>query len=463
MARIASDYSFLDCDSGSGFNWSVNIEVTVMDRLFSKIRALNLPEPIGVVGMGISGLAALEILRKAGYNAIGFDEKKVAPDIQKVNLDDNLFADFATLVVSPGIDRRRRSFQQTHAMVINDVEIFARVVEKPVAAVTGSNGKSTIVTLLAKALKALGHKVCLCGNIGRSVIEAMLEVYDDVDYYVIELSSYQLEICPSLAPKVGAIINITPDHLDRYDSFADYGNAKASLAKQSQIAVLNADDAHCLEIAKSLPASILFGRQAGEANRVGREDIFIDNQAVLRLSELTLHGRHNYSNVLCVLLMMRALGEAIELALASIKAFSGLEHRMRKVREFNGVCWINDSKATNIGATAAALYGVKQPVVLIAGGLGKGQDFNELVAVIKQAKVKQVLLIGLDNTALISALTQGKIPFQDCTNLDKAVKEAAIIAQPGDWVLLSPACASFDQFEDYEHRGCYFSEKVAQL
>lgn len=434
-----------------------------MDKYLHKLRALNLSEPIVVVGMGVSGASALDVLREAGYDAIGCDEHKSGRHIQRVNLDQAVFTEVGTLVVSPGIDRRRRAFVDIGADVVNDIELFARVVEKPVVAVTGSNGKSTVVTLLTEALQALGQSVRLCGNIGTPVMDALLDAPQSADYYVLELSSYQLELCPSLTPAVGAIVNISPDHLDRYDSFADYCAAKAKLAWQSQVVVLNADDDACRQLSDEILNPVFFGTAEVEKHRVQAGQIIVDNQPILQAETLLLSGEHNQSNVLSVLLILQALGLDFAPALTAIQHFAGLPHRMYLARERNGVRWINDSKATNIGATVAALQGATAPLILIVGGVGKGQDFSALSAVVAQSSVKQVLLIGTDSSDLAKAFGKDKVATENCQTLDKAVQYAATIAQAGDWVLLSPACASFDQFDNYEARGEYFVDLVGQL
>ena len=431
-----------------------------MDTMTSKLRALALAEPIFVVGMGASGHVALDLLREAGYDAIGLDERLDERRIEKRDFDDpQAFAGAGTLVVSPGVDRRRAAFTHSYAQQINDIELFARLNDKPVLAVTGSNGKSTVVTLLAQALNHAGHKAKLCGNIGRPVLDALFDG-EAADCYVIELSSYQLELCPSLYPRVAAVLNVTPDHLDRYDDFAAYAAAKANLVRQSSICILNGDDEACVAMAEDGQNIIYYGASATLPNRIEDGKIWLHGQAVLDVNRLRLGGAHNHANILCTLLMLEAYGVAPQQVLPALETFAGLPHRMQLVSDADGVRWYDDSKATNIGAAAAALAGIDGDVILIAGGVGKNQDFSLLARELQQAKLRGVLLIGVDNRDMIAAFTAAGIAFEDCGTMDKAVARARAIAQAGDSVLLAPATASFDQYSGYDARGDAFVYEV---
>ena len=431
-----------------------------MDTMTSKLRALALAEPIFVVGMGASGHVALDLLREAGYDAIGLDERLDERRIEKRDFDDpQAFAGAGTLVVSPGVDRRRAAFTHSYAQQINDIELFARLNDKPVLAVTGSNGKSTVVTLLAQALNHAGHKAKLCGNIGRPVLDALFDG-EAADCYVIELSSYQLELCPSLYPRVAAVLNVTPDHLDRYDDFAAYAAAKANLVRQSSICILNGDDEACVAMAEDGQNIIYYGTSATLPNRVEGGKIWLHGHALLETARLRLGGAHNHANILCTLLMLEAYGVAPQQVLSALETFAGLPHRMQLVSEENGVRWYDDSKATNIGAAAAALAGIDGTVVLIAGGVGKNQDFSLLARELQQANLRGVLLIGVDNRDMVAAFTAAGIAFEDCGTMDKAVARARALAQAGDSVLLAPATASFDQYSGYDARGDAFAYEV---
>lgn len=435
-----------------------------MNRILSKMRALHLAEPIITVGMGKSGRVTLDLLREAGYQAIGVDEQFSERRIKQCSFDDpKAFAEAATLIVSPGVDRRRQAFQASFARQINDIELFALLNDKPVLAVTGSNGKSTVVSLLADALSYIGKQVRLCGNIGRPVLDALFDAPDETDVYVVELSSYQLELCPSLHPQVGAVLNVSPDHLDRYDSFADYSAAKGNLVRQSEMCVLNGEDEACAAMAAEGQNVCFYGFAPSMANHVARGILSIRHKPIVKTQTFTLHGKHNEANILCALLMLQAFGIEPAEVLPAVKKFAGLAHRMRTVCEKDGIRWVNDSKATNIGATAAALSGVNSPVILIVGGVGKNQDFRLLAEVIKKAAVKAVLLIGRDNRSMTAALQAAQISYKDCGDMAGAVAYAGKIARAGDEVLLSPACASFDQFSGYHQRGQCFAAEVNAL
>ncbi|MDO4435180.1 MAG: UDP-N-acetylmuramoyl-L-alanine--D-glutamate ligase [Cardiobacteriaceae bacterium] len=435
-----------------------------MNSLLIKLRALNLAEPILVVGMGASGKVTLDLLREAGYEAFGVDEKFSERRVYQRNLDDqSALHDAGTLIVSPGIDRRRVAFQHTYAPQLNDIELFARLCDKPVLAVTGSNGKSTVVTLLAEILNDLGKVTRLCGNIGYPALSALFdEGYEQVEYYVLELSSYQLELCPSLYPKVGAVLNVTPDHLDRYDDFQAYAAAKEHLVRQSQVAVLNADDQACAAMVESALNLMLFGQSSSLPNRVDEGQLWVNDVAVFDCRDLGITGKHNESNALCALLMLSVLGIQPNQAHPALIRFKGLPHRVQTVAEHQGVRFIDDSKATNIGATQAALAGFNEPLILILGGVGKGQDFNELAETLTQHPVKHILLIGKDNRDMESALQAHQLAYEVCGVMEMAVKRAKALATAGDIVLLSPATASFDQYSGYHERGNHFAYEAQQ-
>ena len=431
-------------------------------QFIEKLKELNLKEPIAVLGMGISGKAALGFLKKAEYEVVGFDELK-KDDCEIIDLNNSeALKNYQTLVISPGIDARKEAISQAlknpEISLINDVELFGLLVEKPVVAVTGSNGKSTVVSMISELLNAQNKKAVLCGNIGRSVLEALATAEEDTEFFVLELSNYQLENCPSLKVRVGAVLNITPDHLDRYNSYEDYVAAKAKLAKISEICVLNADDLACQQMAKTTAKPIFFGLK-GE-NRFSANEVILHNYFVLGSDDLKVEGATNKANALVSLLVVEALGADVKAATEELKNFKGLAHRMTVVGEWGGIKWIDDSKATNIGATAAALAGIKSPIWLIAGGVGKSQDFSLLATEIKKNQVKEVLLIGLENSDLVKALTEAEIPFSDCKEMSRAIAKALEKSSEGEVVLLSPACASFDQFSGYAERGDCFAAGV---
>ncbi|MBR1374732.1 MAG: UDP-N-acetylmuramoyl-L-alanine--D-glutamate ligase [Cardiobacteriaceae bacterium] len=427
----------------------------------AKLSQLNLIEPIAVIGMGISGQAALKLLQAANLEVAAFDEKDV-PNAEKIDLsDENALNNYRTLVLSPGVDSRKKAIAASSAEKINDVEIFARLNEKKIAAVTGSNGKSTTVSMLTEILNKQNKNAVLCGNIGRSVLEAFCNAPEDTEIFVLELSNYQLERCPSLKPDVAAVLNVTPDHLDRYDSFEDYAATKSNMAKQAKVCVLNTDDDFCRDFVGLCNTAVKFGSQ--ENNCVADENILIDGKKILACNELSVEGMPNYQNALAVLLMSRVLEADLSQAAKDLCEFQGLAHRVSKVIEHNGIAWIDDSKATNIGAAAAALSGISAPIWLIAGGVGKDQDFSLLAEKIKTSTVKKVLLIGLNNQDLEQALNAAEIEYKNCVEMSDAIAYAYKNAASGDCVLLSPATASFDQFSGYAERGNCFAAGVKAI
>ncbi len=287
--------------------------------MLEKLKSLHLVEPIAVVGLGVSGRSSVKFLREAGYAVSGLDERH--PDSDRLVSFDNpeACAGFATLVISPGVDRRKAAIRHSTAEKINDIELFARLVERPVLAVTGSNGKSTVVSMLAHVYDTLGKRARLCGNIGRPVLEALFDEPEQTEVYVVELSSYQLEICPSLEADVGAVINVSPDHLDRYDSYADYIDAKANLARQSVRCVLNHQDSACREMANLADKVVFFGPEC--ANRVENEQLWISGEKILDGNALQVHGRHNLDNALVCLTMLACAGETLAACAEGLKSF----------------------------------------------------------------------------------------------------------------------------------------------
>lgn len=443
-----------------------------MKEKLAALAALKLAEPVVVVGAGVSGLAALRYLKQAGYCAYAVDERKtgdgiVAGDFQQAEL----LAEVGTIVLSPGVDSRLPAIAQSKAEIINDVEIFARLIQqcgqKPIYGVTGSNGKSTVVTLLCEALQAQDRHVELCGNIGRSVLEAYFasQYCDGADVYVLELSSYQLEYCPSLRLNVGAVLNLSPDHLDRYDSYEAYVKAKQNLVLHSGKCVLNQDDEQCVlmgqyaQTAHAYQGEIIwFG---GESAHCVRDNaIYLDNQPLISTEALKLQGKHNYANVLVAVLMLKLAGDLHQRAIEAIARFVGLAHRVQWIAEIAGVRYIDDSKATNIGATVAALSAFHAPIHLILGGVGKGQDFRLLAQALLTAEIRQILVIGKENQALIAALEACGLAYENCVVLEKALEKARAKACAGEMVMLSPACASLDQYVSYAQRGEAFAEGV---
>jgi len=403
----------------------------------------------------------------------GLDELRArypAVDVYLGPFDAALFRTFRTLVVSPGVALTEPAIQaaaEAGAEIIGDIELFARQVQAPVIAITGSNGKSTVTTLVGELLAAAGYKARVGGNLGTPALE-LLAGPGDAQLYVLELSSFQLEATSSLRPAAGVVLNLSEDHMDRYPDLAAYAAAKGRVYQGAKVAVVNRDDAWSMRLAaaSAAPRRVSFGLDApaegawGLIEYAGEVWLARGERRLVRERELALRGRHNMANALAALAVVEAVGVEPEMVLDALRRFAGLPHRSQFVGHFHGLDWVNDSKGTNVGATAAALAGQTAPVVLIAGGLGKGQDFSVLRPLLAE-KVRGVVLIGQD-AELIAQAWAGAAPIHRAEDMGDAVAQAAALGQPGDVVLLSPACASFDMFKGYEHRGEVFAAEVCR-
>ena len=341
-----------------------------------------------------------------------------------------------------------------------------------VLAVTGSNGKSTVTVMTGEICRAAGRETVVAGNIGLPVLDALAAVEDGgraPDVFILELSSFQLESTHSLEPDAATVLNVTEDHLDRYDSMKEYAAAKARVFAGGGVQVLNRDDRWSMDMARAGRPRYTFGagepraemewgvRAAGDGELLARGP-----RSLMAASELPLTGRHNVANALAAHALAHAIGAPDEALARALRTFRGLPHRMQKVAEHAGVVFLDDSKGTNVGATVAALTGIGQPVVLIAGGDGKGQDFSPLAPAVKE-RARAVVLIGRDAGKIERALAGSGVALRRAGDMDEAVAVAYREARPGDAVLLSPACASYDMFRSYVHRAEAFVAAVRRL
>lgn len=430
-----------------------------------------------VIGLGVSGRSVLRYLQGQGMAVRALDTRQ-APE----GLDD-LHAEFPKLKVHTGgfkkgwMERARRLIVSpgvaisTPAIaaqiaegkeVIGDIELFARAASRPLVAITGSNAKSTVTTLLGEVAEACGRQPGVGGNLG---IPALDLLASDAGLYVLELSSFQLETTYSLNAQVATILNVSQDHLDRYNRFSDYLAAKQRIYDGCQVAVWNRDDV-ATRPQVPVPREVTFGSHPQADYRLDsdRNALLYKGETLLTLDQLTLTGHHNAMNVLAVLAMADALGLERETALATVCAFQGLPHRCQMVAEAGDVRWFNDSKATNVGATLAALTGIGEAingkVILIAGGQGKGQDFSPLAEPARQY-LRAALLLGEDADKVADGLIG--VPRERIETMAEAVTRARQLAQPGDAVLLSPACASFDMYSGYTERGDDFARHAREV
>jgi UDP-N-acetylmuramoylalanine--D-glutamate ligase len=440
-----------------------------------------------IVGLGRSGLSAARHLAARGWQLAVTDSRVDPPGRAELaafapratcrfgGFDLALLGAAALVVASPGVSLAEPLLRAAAARgieVVGDVELFARAQRAqgsgvPVTGITGTNGKSTVTTLLGQMVAATGQPVCVGGNLGTPALD-LLES-PSPRHFVLELSSFQLETTDSLELAAAAVLNLSDDHLDRYASMTEYAAAKARIFRRCGTAVVNADDPWTLAMVPLGQRRLSFSiRGQAAADYVLRREgaagdawLVAQGEPVIAGAELRVVGLHNAANALAALALGDALGLPRPAMVAALRGFTGLPHRSQWVRERRGVRFIDDSKGTNVGATLAAIAGLPGTLVLVAGGDGKGQDFSPLAAALA-GRARLALLIGRDAPRLAAAL-QGVCPVRQCATLEDAVAAAAQGAQPGDTVLLSPACASLDMFRDYMHRGAAFAAAVGSL
>ena len=434
-----------------------------------------------VLGLGRTGISMLEFLTQAGADVAGYDAKLIEGTRQQLSerfripfYTDNLnsipdFFEYDILALSPGISQRQpmiSAFQQAGGVVLGDIAILADLLqntESKIIAITGSNGKTTTTSLVEYLCRRSGLDTVCAGNIGTPVLEAYLaRSGKPADVWVLELSSFQLETTPCLHATVAAVLNISEDHLDRYDDLLDYAHAKDRIFCGDTIQVLNYDDVFCRAMLRHGRAVRWFSLQQSTDFWLNADILYKNNEILIAQQQLSIQGSHNAANVLAAFALCEAIGIASSELVQYIGDFKGLPHRVEKVAEISGVTFIDDSKGTNVGATCAALTGLSSPIVLIAGGQGKGQDFTPLQKAL-QNKARAVLLIGVDAQEIGTVLQDTIYPVEYCTDLPEATRRAFKLAQSGDIVLLSPACASYDMFKGYAHRSEVFIRSVREL
>ena len=438
-----------------------------------------------VLGLGETGLSALRWLERQGAILSAADSRENPPSAEdvmrrmpKVVVHTGAFKPEVLLsadliVISPGVSINEPAVQaaiQAGISVIGDVELFAQYRSKnaKVIAITGSNGKTTVTTLVGEMCKAAGLKTIVAGNIGLPVLEALMMETPDV--YVLELSSFQLETTHSLVVDAATMLNLSEDHMDRYASLQDYAVAKAHIFYHAKLQVLNRDDAWSMLMARPKLAQVTFGfsEQGFDHKDYGLKQVQADTwlmdgeKELINLNDLKIAGLHNAANALAAVALCRGIGVDYAPIIQTLYNFKGLPHRVEWVANIDDVDYYDDSKGSNVGATCAALSGLPQKIVLIAGGDGKGQDFAPLADAVA-ANARAVVLIGRDAGLIEAALLQTNIPIYRAEDLPEAVNIAKKVAQDGDAVLLSPACASFDMFKNYVHRAEVFVDAVKQL
>lgn len=438
-----------------------------------------------VVGLGKTGLSCLRFLHGRGYPVAVNDTRENPPGLDALRaefpdvpvslgkLDEKLLRSAREIVASPGISVNEPVLAAAQAdgiPVVGDIEIFCREVAAPIVAITGSNAKSTVTTLVGLMAQNAGIDTGVGGNLGTPVLD-MLREQGEQALYVLELSSFQLETTHSLQAAVAVVLNMSEDHMDRYASMLDYHRAKHRIFRNCRRYVVNRDDPLTRPLIENGVPNTSFGLNAPDLNQFGvlwqdgSKWLARGREKLLPVTDMKIRGDHNVANALAAL----ALGEAIKLPmdvmLQTLRDFPGLPHRCELVAEHEGVAWYNDSKGTNVGSTLAAINGLGAAVtgklVLIAGGVGKGQDFTPLSAPLEKF-ARALVLIGEDGPKIGAAVSPA-VPRVSAGSLREAVAKAKELAQGGDAVVLSPACASFDMFKNYEDRGQQFVATVTAM
>lgn len=433
-----------------------------------------------VVGLGRTGLSCARYLQSRGLSFAVTDSRssppesgalgRLAPEVEARfgAFDESLLAGASQIIASPGVSLRE-PFLMSAAVrgipIVGDIELFVREAKAPIAAITGTNGKSTVTTLVGSMANAAGRRAIAGGNLGRPALELLDDPVPEL--YVLELSSFQLETTLSLRAAAATVLNVTPDHMDRYASVEEYAAAKERIYQHCDAAVVNMDDLAVRTMrypsARVLGFSLHADPSAEYYIHTQGDDVILmrARERLIGMSELKITGLHNAANAMASLAMCEALGLSRAACLQALRDFPGLPHRSQWVADIDRVRFVDDSKGTNVGATLAAVAGMPGSLVLIAGGQGKGQDFKPLAQAFR-GKVRHVVLLGQD-AQLLDAALHGVATTQFAKDMDEAVKLAADAARPGETVLLSPACASLDMFRDYGHRGDVFAAAVRGL
>ncbi len=435
-----------------------------------------------VVGLGKTGLSCVRYLSKQGLNIAVTDSREDPPQLTSLksefgsipvylgNISAKVLLVSDQIILSPGVSLENKSVKKAidHGIpVIGDVELFCQQAQAPIIAISGSNGKSTVTTLVAEMTHNAGLKTCVGGNLGTPVLELLDKSIPDV--YVLELSSFQLETTFSLNAHASVVLNVSPDHMDRYKSLDDYIGAKNKIYSGQGLMVINQDDKAVSAMSDDSRESISFSLSRPGKNNFG---VMIDNDElwlcqgdnrIIKKDELVIKGEHNIANALAAMALASSVNVPIDTIIETLKAFKGLQHRCQLVKTINDVSWYNDSKATNVGACIASIKGLCDlgEIILIAGGDSKGADLSSLASVVNQ-NVKHVLLMGIDADKLADVIGKN-VSFEFVADMHEAVNRASQITTRGDLVLLAPACASLDMYDNYQQRGDAFVSAVNTL
>ncbi|WP_133128353.1 UDP-N-acetylmuramoyl-L-alanine--D-glutamate ligase [Legionella nagasakiensis] len=440
-----------------------------------------------VAGLGKTGYSIARYLRRRNQPFIAFDTRTNPAGIDEFRNEfpgvdvflgqfpKSLYSQLSGIISSPGVSLDEPIFRDALEMdipIFGDIDCLAREVDAPIIAITGTNGKSTVTTLVGEMAKASGLSVAVAGNIGLPVLD-ILDVGVRYDLWVLELSSFQLDLTHSLAPLAATILNVTPDHLDRHHTLEAYAKAKQRIYSKAEILLYNRKDQQTVPNASlaGIRRLVSYGLDTPErdhwgiVNKRGINYIAHGQDCLLPVDALLIRGKHNWLNAIAACALADAAGIAPVFMIEVLRRFAGLPHRSQWVRTIDGVDWVNDSKGTNVGATISSISGIGDSIdgriVLIAGGQGKGADFSELRQPVADY-VRSVILMGEDALKIEEALAE-VVPIHHASSLDGAIQIAKSKAENGDVVLLSPACASFDMFRDFNHRGDDFIAMVNAL
>ncbi|HET9579380.1 MAG TPA: UDP-N-acetylmuramoyl-L-alanine--D-glutamate ligase [Usitatibacter sp.] len=439
-----------------------------------------------VVGLGDTGLSSVRFLARRGAHVRAADSRPAPPALDALRrghpdveahlgpFDTAILAGVDAVVASPGVALREPLLRAAVARgleVVGDVEVFARALRRRAAGtrvlgITGTNGKSTVTALAGAMGEAAGLRTVVAGNIGLPVLDAIDSPEGArAELFVLELSSYQLETTSSLALDAAVMLNLTQDHLDRYDGMEGYARAKERIFLHARRRIVNREDPWSRAMADA--AAFSFGLDVPRSRSqwgldAERRHLVRGDETLLAVDAMAMQGLHNAANGLAAHALLSAIDAPAAALAQALRSFKGLPHRVELVAETHGVRFYDDSKGTNVGATVAALEGMRSPVVLIAGGDGKGQDFTPLAPAVA-SKARAVVLLGRDAPAIASALEPAGVPLERAGSMEQAVEAAFELAREGDAVLLSPACASFDMFRNYKHRGDVFAEAARAI